>query len=209
MSDLTLKKFGFYAVLTNPIKGYEYLTKLLVDNEFPFVQLRMKDATQDEIEKTGLLMRRITQGSSTRLIINDYPQIARRIDSDGVHIGQNDQAYEEVRALLGPDHIIGVSTHSPAQTVRACAQNPDYIGIGPVFPTPTKKMPDPVIGIEGMKKMLQEATVPAVCIGGINLENLPEVLRAGAENFCMVREFTQSDNPGEILARIRKICSEV
>ncbi|KMQ52199.1 Thiamin-phosphate pyrophosphorylase [Chitinispirillum alkaliphilum] len=200
-------KFGFYAVLTDPIKGYEYLTKLLVDNETAFVQLRMKNASLYEIEKVAHMMKKITEGTKTRFIVNDHPDIVMKTDADGVHIGQDDQPYEKVRALLGPDKIIGVSTHSPLQTELACKKSPDYIGVGPVFPTPTKKNPDPVIGLEGMEEMLKRATVPAVCIGGIDLQSLADVLKAGGENFCMVRQLTQSDDPQKVLDKISEICS--
>ena len=201
-------RFGFYCVLTNPVKGYEYMTKLLTDMEFPFVQLRIKELPTEKVEMIALEMRKITDGSKTRLIINDDPHIARKTGADGVHIGQNDMSYGQVREIVGEESIIGISTHSPLQTMEACSLKPDYIGIGPVFPTPTKKIPDPVIGVEGMKKMLSVATVPAVCIGGIDLSNLREVLGAGAQNFCMVRQLTSSDDPRGILGEMEFIYRE-
>ncbi len=197
-------RFGFYAVLTNPLKGFEYLTELLVDNNMPFVQLRIKAGPEEQIRDTALKMRQITSGTTTKLIINDHPHIAAEIDADGVHIGQQDMPYVQVRQLVG-EKIVGMSTHNPEQTSRACEAQPDYIGVGPVYPTPTKVIPDPVIGLDGMKRMLSVATVPAVCIGGIDLENLPRVLEAGAENFCMVRQFVRSDNPAKILKEIIRI----
>ncbi|MDG5816660.1 thiamine phosphate synthase [Chitinispirillales bacterium ANBcel5] len=203
------ERFGFYAVLTNPLKGYEYITNLLVEMGFPFVQLRMKDSTEAQVEQTAQKMKKITEGTQTKLIINDLAEVAARVGADGLHIGQDDISYEKAREIVGAHCIIGISTHSPSQTIEACKLNPDYIGIGPVFPTPTKKNPDPVIGIEGMKAMLAVATVPAVCIGGIDLNNLPEVLRAGAENFCMVRQFTQSQDPKKVLEEMQGIYSNV
>ncbi|MDR3012193.1 MAG: thiamine phosphate synthase [Chitinispirillales bacterium] len=197
--------FGFYSVLTDPLKGYDYLTSLLVDYGISVVQLRMKNAPEDAIIETALRMRKITDGTDTRLIINDSPRIAVEIGADGVHIGQSDMSYNDARAIVGDDMLIGISTHNPRQTQNACSLQPDYIGIGPVFATPTKKIPDPVIGLDGMKEMLAISTassVPAVCIGGIDLGNLPQVLEAGAKNFCMVRQFTQSDNPELVLRNI-------
>jgi len=200
-------RFGFYSVLTDPLKGYEYLTELLVDNEMPFVQLRMKNVPEKTVIDTAIRMRKITENSNTLLIINDSPGIAKEVGADGVHIGQDDMPYEEVRAIVGNDAIIGISTHSKAQTENACRFTPDYIGIGPVYATPTKVIADPVIGLDGMKEQLAASTVPAVCIGGIDLSNLADVLEAGAQNFCMVRQFAQSENPGRVLKEAMRIYS--
>jgi len=200
--------FGFYSVLTDPVKGYDYMTALLVDNGMPFVQLRMKDVPKKSVVDTALRMRKITDGSDTRLIINDNPHIAVEVGADGVHIGQSDVSYKEARSIVDNDMIIGVSTHNAQQVIDTCRVPPDYIGAGPVFPTPTKKIPDPAIGIDGMKEMLELSTVPAVCIGGIDLGNLHQVLDAGAKNFCMVRQFTQSENPEAVLKEILRIYSQ-
>jgi thiamine-phosphate pyrophosphorylase len=197
--------FGFYAILTDPVRGYEYCTRLLVDYEVAFVQLRMKDAPEAEIIKTAEKMREITNGTKTRLIINDNPNIAKTIGADGVHVGQNDMPYNEARNIVGEKAIVGMSTHSVKQMRDACRLKPDYVGVGPVYATPTKKKPDPVIGINGMKTMLAQANVPAVAIGGITLENLPLVLEAGAKNFCMVRPITTTQNPEKMLKEMLKV----
>jgi thiamine-phosphate pyrophosphorylase len=113
--------------------------------------------------------------------------------------------YRSARVLLGDNSIIGLSTHNPDQTLKACLLKPDYIGIGPVFPTPTKANPDPVIGIEGMKKMLQVSTVPAVAIGGITSQSLPHLLAAGVKNFSLVRPLNQAQEPEKVLKEILAI----
>jgi thiamine-phosphate pyrophosphorylase len=197
--------FGFYAILTDPVRGYEYCARLCVDYEVAFVQLRMKDAPAQTVEETARIMRAITTGTKTKLIVNDDPEIARRTGADGVHIGQGDMPYSQARAIVGDAALIGMSTHSKEQMKKACALKPDYVGIGPVYATPTKKNPDPVIGLDGMKEMLAVATVPAVAIGGITLENLSLVLEAGARNFCMVRPLTQAAEPEKVLKEILKI----
>jgi thiamine-phosphate pyrophosphorylase len=201
-------QFGFYSVLTNPLKGYEFLTKLLVDYQIAFVQLRIKDGDESEILRTAEKMRLITLNTSTKLIINDFPEIAAKVNADGTHIGQSDSPIEEVRMQIGEKPIIGLSTHSISQAIDANTRKPDYIGIGPVHATPTKKNPDPVIGIHGMKEMLAVATVPAVVIGGIDFTNLRNVLDAGAKNFCMVRQLTHSENPEQVLKDTIKTYNE-
>jgi thiamine-phosphate pyrophosphorylase len=198
-------EFGFYAILTNPVRGYEYCAKVFVDHEIAFVQLRMKDAPEAEIIKVAEKMREITSGTKTKLIINDNPNIAKTVGADGVHVGQNDMPFNEARTIVGERAIVGMSTHSVHQMQDACRLKPDYVGVGPVYATPTKKKPDPVTGIDGMKEMLAQATVPAVAIGGITLENLPLVLEAGAKNFCMVRPITITQEPEKVLREILKV----
>jgi thiamine-phosphate pyrophosphorylase len=200
--------FGLYGILTDPVKGYEYTAELFVDYRIAFIQLRMKKEPENVIRKTAQRLRLITESSVSKLIINDYPDIAADAGAGGVHLGQEDMPYEKARSIVGPDSVIGISTHSPDQTLKVCTLKPDYVGIGPVFITPTKKKPDPVIGIDGMKAMLATATVPAVVIGGIDLANLRNVLDAGAKNFCMVRQLMLSENPEKPLKEALKIYRE-
>lgn len=178
---------------------------MFVDHEVAFVQLRMKEKPENLVLETARLMRQITAGTRTRLIINDNPYIAKKAAADGVHIGQNDMPFDKARKIVGKDSIIGMSTHSVKQIRDACMLKPDYAGVGPVFATPTKKIPDPVIGIDGTREMLACATVPAVAIGGITLDNLSLVLEAGAKNFCMVRPITTAQDPERVLKEILKI----
>ncbi len=197
--------FGFYAILTKPLRGYEYCTKLCVDHDVAFVQLRMKDMPKEDVLRTAERLKAITAGTSTKLIINDDPWVATRSRADGVHVGQSDLPYAEARKIVGEKAIVGVSTHNRRQTSAARALRPDYIGIGPVFATPTKKIADPPIGIEGMKAMLRLASVPAVALGSITTRNLPEILEAGARNFAMVRPVNQSREPQKVLREITRI----
>ncbi len=205
MTNTFPDNFGFYAILTNPKRGYEYCTHILVEEEIPFVQLRMKDARPYNILQVAEKLRQITEGTSTRLIINDHPQVAIDCEADGVHIGQDDQPFDEVKLQVGASMIVGLSTHNPKQTEQGCEKNPHYIGIGPVYATPTKKIADPVIGIDGMQEMLEKATVPAVCLGGISFEQLPDVLQGGAKNFSMVRPLCEADDPRSIVKKITLI----
>lgn len=198
-------EFGFYAILTDPAKGYEYVTKAVVENQVAFVQLRMKNAQIDDIRRTAELMSSITRGSATRFIVNDYPHIAVEVGADGVHVGQDDMSVEQVRKITGENMIVGLSTHSPQQTMLGCRQNVDYVGIGPVYKTPTKEIADPEIGLDGMKEMLRIATVPGVCLGGISLERLPFVLENGARNFSLVRPVCDSSEPEKVIRQIRGI----
>lgn len=197
--------FGFYGILTNPIRGYEYVAKLLVDYEVRFIQLRMKKETLKEKYREAERIRKITDGTQSQFIINDDPRMAAEICADGVHLGQDDTTLEEAVKMLPPSALIGLSTHNPSQTEEACKKKPSYIGIGPVYATPTKVIPDPVLGLSGMVEMLAKATVPAVAIGGIDQTNLAEVLKSGARNFCSVRPVNSSDSPEKALKELLKI----
>jgi thiamine-phosphate pyrophosphorylase len=184
------------------------MTSLFVDHKIAFIQLRMKKEPRDVIIAVAEKLRMIVDGSESRLIINDSPEIASLVNAHGAHIGQGDTPYNKARSIIGQPGIIGISTHSVDQTIKACACKPDYIGVGPVYPTPTKASPDPAIGINGMKEMLSQATVPAVAIGGIDLTNLRDVLKAGAKNFCMVRELMKAEDPGKTLKDVLSVYKE-
>jgi len=190
--------FGVYGILTDPLVGYETLAGIMVDNGVRYIQLRMKEREAAEVRRTAERLRPIISGGSL-FIVNDDPVMARDVGADGVHLGQDDVSYASARRVLDKEAIIGLSTHTPEQTRAACAVGPDYIGVGPVYPTPTKKIPDPVIGLEGMKEMIAGATCPAVAIGGIDLSNLPAVLEHGARNICAVRCVNRAEDPDAVI----------
>lgn len=187
--------FGLYLVITNPVSGYAKCTEAAVKAGVKIVQLRMKHATREEILREACEMRRITAGTDTLFIVNDDPSIAAEAEADGVHVGQGDMPPAEVRAKYPGLEIVGLSTHNPDQ-VRASVSEPiDYIGVGPVYATPTKDIPDPTLGLDVMSTMISLAAHPAVAIGGIDAERLPAVLAAGARNFAVVRAVCQSPDP--------------
>lgn len=203
--------FGFYGILSEPRVGYPRLAELMVERGVRIIQLRMKHAEKAEVLEVGRTLRTIIP-TGHLFVVNDDPAVARDVGADGVHLGQRDAPYNQARELLGPDAVIGLSTHNRDETTRACSTGADYIGVGPVFSTTTKGDPDPVIGLDGLTKLLAVATVPAVAIGGITPSNAAAVLAAGARNFCAVGCVNNTDRPDEVLDRllelIRKARSE-
>jgi len=190
-----MKDFGFYLVITNPVVGYAKCAEAAVRAGVKIVQLRMKHATREDILREAREMRRVTLGTDTLFIVNDDPSIAAEAEADGVHVGQDDMSPAEVRAKFPQLKVVGLSTHNLDQ-VRASLDQPiDYIGVGPVYATPTKDIPDPTLGPELAGRMIAASKVPAVAIGGINAETLPAVLAAGARNFAVVRAVCQSPDP--------------
>ena len=197
--------FGFYLVMTNPKVGYAACAQAAVDGGVRIIQLRMKDAPRDEIVSVGRTVRDITRGTETLFIVNDDPSIAAEVGADCVHVGQGDMPVPEVRRLYPSLRIVGLSTHSPEQALAPLDVKPDYIGVGPVWATPTKKIPDPVLGIETAMRMVRSVPYPAVAIGGIDASRLPGLLQAGARNYAVVREVCGVDDPLAAIRNLKRI----
>lgn len=202
-------EFGLYLVLTDPVAGYERCAEAAVETGVRYVQLRMKHSPASEILAMAQRLRRITAGSATRFIVNDDAGIARESGADGVHLGQDDMPLNEARRLWPePGKIFGLSTHSEEHEAAARKLAPDYIGVGPVYPTPTKDKPDPVLGPERAGRIIRNSPLTAVAIGGIDAENLPAVLAGGAVNFCVVRAVTQQPDPKAAILRLQRLWKE-
>lgn len=197
--------FGLYLVITNPATSYEACAEAAVRANLRFIQLRMKHAPRERVVEIARKLRAITSGTKTYFIVNDDPEIASEVGADGVHLGQGDLPLPVARKRFPDLKIFGLSTHSLAQVAAARAVSPDYIGIGPVYATPTKDIPDSTLGLSAMRAMLDAAPCPAVAIGGIDAARLPETLRAGARNFAVVRAVCASENPYAAVCELQKI----
>jgi thiamine-phosphate pyrophosphorylase len=155
------------------------------------IQLRDKSASPRELfDKVERIIALAT--ADVRIIVNDRVDIARITGAAGAHIGQRDLPPTAVRAVLGPDAIVGFSTHNVEQAVEADKLPIDYIAVGPIFPTSTKESPDPVVGLKGLVKISQVVHKPVVAIGGIRLENAAEVLKSGAHSIAVIRDLLDS-----------------
>jgi thiamine-phosphate pyrophosphorylase len=150
------------------------------------LQLRAKGIPLETVSSVAVKIIPLCRMAGVPFILNDHPELAAELGADGVHIGQDDGAIYEVRSKIGADMIIGRSTHSLAQARQALADGADYIGFGPLFPTPTKAG-RPAIGLGDIAEMEREvgSKVPAFCIGGIKPENLAEIIASGARR-CVV-----------------------
>lgn len=203
-----MEDFGFYLVMTNPKTGYEKCAEAAVRAGVKMLQLRMKRAERGDVVATAHRIRALTTGTETRFIVNDDPSIAAEVGADGVHVGQDDMPVEEVRRLYPSLGIVGLSTHNVAQATAAAAAvgkaRPDYIGVGPVYATPTKDVPDPTLGPESAGRMIAAVPFPSVAIGGINADTLAAVKAAGARNFAVVRPVCAADDPYRAIMALRK-----
>ena len=145
------------------------------------LQLRMKDADDDAILRAGEILLPIAQAANVAFIVNDRPDLAKRLNADGAHIGQDDMPYAEARALLGPDKIIGVTCHNSRDlAIKAAEQGADYVAFGAFFDTATKDAK--TRAVPGLLEWWSEVTqVPCVAIGGITAANAPPLVHAGAD----------------------------
>lgn len=200
-----MKPFGLYLVMTDPIVGYDACAKAAVNAGIRMLQLRMKNAPREHIIQVAREIRRITDGTETTFIVNDDPAIAAEVEADGVHVGQDDLSPAEIRQRYPSLKIIGLSTHNLSQVLASREQPIDYIGVGPVYTTPTKAIPDPTLGLETMRQMIAAAAHPAVAIGGIDAQRLPEVVAHGAENVAIVRAVCRSTTPYTALLHLQSL----
>jgi thiamine-phosphate pyrophosphorylase len=127
-------------------------------------------------------------GSSLRLIMNDRADLCLAAEFDGVHVGQDDLSPGAVRGIIGPDRWLGVSTHNPEQLSEADLTSADYLAIGPVFATSSKERPDPVVGLEGVRRARSLTRKPLVAIGGITRANAASVIEAGADSVAVISD---------------------
>lgn len=200
------ERFGLYMVMTQPVAGYESCARAAVNCGLRYVQLRMKNASRTEILAEARKVRAVTAGTQTLFIMNDDVELAWASDADGVHLGQSDMPLDEARKLwTAPGKIFGLSTHSEEQELAARALKPDYIGVGPVFPTPTKAIADPALGIERTGNIIKNSPLSCVALGGLDETNLAAVLKAGAVNFCAVRAIMQSPEPEKVIRTLQQI----
>ena len=200
-----MKDFGFYLVMTNPVVGYAKCAEAAVKAGVKIIQLRMKHVSREDILREAREVRSVTQGSDTLFIVNDDPTIAAEVSADGVHVGQDDITPTEVRERFPDLKIVGLSTHNLNQVIAANDEPVDYIGVGPVYATPTKDIPDPTLGLGTMGAMIAASRHPAVAIGGIDLSRIPSILAAGAKNFAVVRAVCQSKVPYTEICRIIRL----
>lgn len=158
------------------------------------LQLREKNMPAKKILELGKKVKQLCLEYGATFIVNDRIDIAAILDADGVHLGQDDLDVKSAREILGKDKIVGVSTHAPEQALKAVEDGADYIGVGPVFATPTKEGRIPV-GLDYVKWASENIDIPAFAIGGIDEENVDEVISAGAKRVAVVRAIINAKSP--------------
>jgi len=169
------------------LKGLLYAAEQLRAAGASLLQYRNKSGNARQMLEEGRELRQ-RFGSSMKLIMNDRPDLCLAAEADGVHVGQEDLSPEGARGVIGPALWLGVSTHNPEQLEEADSTSADYLAIGPVFATSSKLNPDPVIGLEGVRRARKLTEKPLVAIGGISRGNARSVIDAGADAVAVISD---------------------
>ncbi|MEM7145976.1 MAG: thiamine phosphate synthase [Verrucomicrobiota bacterium] len=180
------------------------MAQQLLDGGVDILQLRGKDQQPDDLIPLAKKIHTLTRKAEVPFIINDHPEVAVAVKSEGLHLGQKDMPIGKARGIVGPKTLIGKSTHSTGQALDAVAEGADYIGFGPIFATPTKPNYIP-IGIENLEWLHQTVHLPTFCIGGIKLENLKTLVKNGAQRVAMVSALLQAKKIDKYIKDSKKI----
>ena len=206
LADCRLYAFVDTAYLRG--RAPEVVAQQLCDGGADLIQLRAKKSSPEEIRAMAEKIMLLTRRAGVGLVINDYPEIAREIGAEFCHLGQEDffkAGYQSVSELKTQNSKlkIGLSTHSPEQAKRALAADADYLAVGPVYATGTKPTAKPVT-LEYVRWAAQNVNIPWFAIGGINLENLGDVLAAGARRVCVVSAILNAPDVTRACAEFRR-----
>jgi len=159
------------------------------------VQLREKQCSTREFVELGRALLALLAPSGVPLIVNDRVDVALAVGAPGVHLGQSDMDYRTARALMGPDALIGLSVETPGQAAEAAAWDVDYLGVGPIFATPTKTDAAPPWGLEQLAELRRNSPHVLVAIGGINAANAAAVIASGAHGIAVVSAICAAHDP--------------
>ena len=177
----------------------EPLLEAALANGVDVVQLREKSLSDEEVVEAAAGFRRACDRHGALFLVNDRPELVEPCAADGVHVGQDDVPVADARRAVGDERLVGLSTHAPAEI--AAAEGADYVGVGPVWRTPTKEG-RPGVGLELVEVAARTATVPFFAIGGIDATNVEEVLDAGARRIAVVRAIGDAPDPGRAAAAL-------
>lgn len=179
-----------------------------------WIQLRVKDKTEDEILSLAKQAKEICDKYKAVLIINDYPHIAKKISAAGVHLGKEDMTVDEGRNLLGKNFIIGGTANTFEDIETHFKNGADYVGIGPFRFTTTKKKLSPILGTEGYKKIVSDCkqkgiTIPLIAIGGIELNDIPDILQTGVNGIAVSGLIVNAENTKSTVSKINELLNQL
>lgn len=183
-------------------RGVPETARLAVAGGATVVQVREKSASTPEFIALAKAVKQALAGTRARLIINDNLDVALAVQADGVHIGQSDTPYAEARRILGREAIIGLSVENMEQVAQAQTWDVDYLGVSPVFETPTKTDTAPAWGLDGLRRLRSATSLPLVGIGGIGPGNAADVIRAGADGVAVVSAICAAPDPEAAARRL-------
>jgi thiamine-phosphate pyrophosphorylase len=205
---MQLDNIGLYFITDRNLTNKTIISDAIsaINAGVKIIQYREKELSTREMYQEAKVIREITKDKGTILIINDRIDIALAVNADGVHIGQDDMPFEIAKEILGADKIIGLTVHNVDEAIVAEKLGADYLGVSPIFSTTTKKDAGKPAGLELIKKIKENVKTPLVAIGGINYDNIDEVLKVGIRNVAVISAIvTKDDVENECSKFIRKI----
>lgn len=199
----------FYAIIDRAKTGERSMLEVcevLLGAGVSLIQYRDKRASSRALFEHSQVLAERTRSAGRIFIVNDRADVAAAAGAHGVHVGQQDLPVESARRILGPEAIVGYSTHDLAQLAAADNLTADYVAYGPIFPTRSKESPDPVVGLDGLRAARQATHKPLVAIGGITLETAGAVLEAGADSVAVISDLLSAP---DLAARAREFLQVV
>ena len=190
-----LQDRNLYLLITSDQCDHDWQTVVheAIANGVSIIQLREKSLSDQEIIQRGRWLRNVTAAAGVLMIMNDRPDLAVLTNADGVHVGQDEMSVRDARRIVGTDRLVGLSTHSIDQARSAVSAGADYIGVGPCFPSTTKQFTE-FPGLDFVKEVAAEITLPWFPIGGINADNLPRLLKSGATRIAVSAAISRAKN---------------
>ena len=182
--------------------------KEVLENGATFLQIREKDLDARTFEQEANALKELCAAYHVPFVVNDSVEIAINIDADGVHVGQSDIKGRDIRAMIGDDKILGISAGTVAEAVAAEKAGADYIGVGAVFATSTKKNARN-LSVDQLKEISDSVSIPVVAIGGINASNIKELSGSGVDGVAVVSAIFAAENPGTATANLLKLSEEM
>lgn len=180
---------GLYVILDPSVRAERSLRAVMAqaaEAGARIFQYRHKTASMKEAYPEALALRESAAKLGVLFIVNDRCDLALAVDADGVHLGQDDVPYADARKVMGPTRIIGLSTHNADQVREADRLKPDYIGFGPIFKPGSKQDHDPLVGVEGLRRIRPLTSLPVFAIGGITVDRVAEIMQAGATGIAVI-----------------------
>ena len=201
---------SLYAILDAELAGDRLFSSAdnLASSGVEIIQYRNKAASSRVLYEECSRLIELLRGQS-RFIVNDRADVAALCGAGGVHVGQEDIAAEDARATCGRERWVGISTHNLRQFEAAIQTSADYVAVGPIFATASKNNPDPVVGVDFVRRVRALTSKPSVAIGGITLENAAEVYRAGADSIAVIRDLIAAPDPASRARQFLNLASEI
>jgi len=184
------------------------VVETVLQNGATFLQIREKDLAEDAFEAEAERLKTLCAQHGVPFVVNDSVEIALQCEADGVHVGQSDIKGRDIRAIIGPDKILGISAGTVEEAVAAEKAGADYIGVGAVFPTGTKKNATPMT-MELLKEIVSSVSIPVVAIGGISAENILQLRGSGVDGVAVVSAIFAAEDPGKATADLLKLAKEM